>query len=173
LDEIIHSLSSPDFGVRFVGIAKLRDMGPSAKSAVPQLIVALSDDSSDIRVITADALGEIGPDAAQAVPELIRILKHDEYLYARVSAGKALGKIGDRSVVPLLIETIHEQESESGDNNISIACAWAVAQLTNNPFPDSESGPHGYEINENGVPLIVLAVNEWWENSGKYQDWNK
>lgn len=58
-DEIIHSLSSPDYGVRFVGIAKLRDMGPSAKSAVPQLIVALSDDSSDIRAITADALGRL------------------------------------------------------------------------------------------------------------------
>lgn len=171
IPDLIASLSDPDYRVRLVATFALRDMGPAAKTAVPALIVTLSDDVSDIRASSADALGEIGPKAAPAVPVLIEILRSDEYAHARVSAAESLGKIGDVCAVPALANILWDREAKEAYRFIPIAAAQAIAQLTGNQFPDSEPGPHGYRLNDNGEPLIVIAAREWWESEGKYQEW--
>lgn len=171
IPELIASLSDPDYRVRLVATYALRNMGPAAEPAVPALIVTLSDDVSDIREASADALGEIGPKAAPAVPALIEVLRSDEYVHARVSAADALGKIGDVSAVPALADILWDQEAQKAYKFIPIQAAQAIAQLTGNQFPDSEPGPHGYRLNDDGEPLIVIAAREWWESEGKHQEW--
>ena len=168
---LIASLSDPDYRVRLVATFALRDMGPAAEPAIPALLVTLSDDVSDIRVSSADALGEIGPKAAPTVPALIEILRSDEYIHARVSAAESLGKIGDISAVPALANILWDREAQEAYRFIPVAAAQAIAQLSGNQFPDSELGPHGYRLDDDGEPLIVIAAREWWESEGKYQEW--
>lgn len=171
MPELIISLSAPDYQVRLSAICALRDLGPSAESAVPALIVTLSDDASDIRIASAEALGEIGPKAALAVPTLVERLRLDDSVHTRVSAAEALGKIGDTSVVPVLASILWEQETRETYISIPIKAAQAIALLTGNQFPDSAPGPHGYKMNEEGVPLIITAAQKWWESEGQYQEW--
>lgn len=171
IDELIESLSNPDYQVRLVATYTLRDMGSNAAPAVPALIVTLSDDVSDVRASSANALGEIGPGAAPAVPALVNVLRLDVYVHARAAAAEALGKIGDASAVPTLAEILWDREAQEAYISIPIKAAQAIAQLTGEQFPDSEPGPHGYRLNEDGEPLIVIAAREWWESEGKYQEW--
>jgi len=171
ISELISSLSDPDYRIRLVATCALGNMEPAAEPAVPALMAALSDDVSDIRESAADALGEIGPNAASAVPALIEILRSDDSVHARVSAAEALGKIGDDRAVPALADILWDQEAEEEYISIPIKAAQAIAQLTGNPFPDSEPGPHGYTLNDDGKPLIVIAAREWWEREGRLQEW--
>lgn len=169
--ELVVSLSDPDHRARLAAIYALRDMGSAAEPAVPALIAALSDTVSDVRVAAADALGEIGPKAAPAVPALIEVLRSDDFVHARVSAAEALGKIGDVSAVPALADILWDQEAREEDISIPIKAAQAIAQLTDNSFPDSGPGSHGYRLNDDGEPLIVIAAQEWWQNKGMHQEW--
>lgn len=170
LQELVISLSSADYRVRLAAIYALSEIGPSAEPAVDALTQNLSHDFSDVRVASADALGAIEEGAKSAVPALIKMLCFDEYVHARVSAAKALGKIGDTSAVPFLADILTNTENYK---HLSIASAFALAQLTNQAFPDSQPGTHGYQLNENGEPLLVIAAREWWQKKGQYQDWGK
>lgn len=171
LPELIESLSDSDYRVRLAATYALRDKGPTAKQAVPALITALSDEVGDVRASSADALGEIGPKAASAVPMLIGVLQSDEFAHARAEAAEALGKIGDPGAVPALANTLWDQEAQEEYSFILIEAAQAIARLTDNSFPDSEPGPHGYRLNEDGIPLIIIAARKWWETEGQYQEW--
>ena len=55
----------------------LAEMGPAAKSAVPDLIEALGKDES-AQIPAAEALGSIGPDARAALEALRKLLEHEE-----------------------------------------------------------------------------------------------
>lgn len=171
MPELIESLSDSDYRVRLAATYALKDMGQAAEPAVSALIVALSDDVSDVRASAADALGEIGPRAAPAVPALIEVLRSDDFVHARAEAAEALGKIGEVSAVPALADILYDQEGQEAYSFILIKAAQAIALLTDNSFPDSEPGPHGYRLNDDDVPLIVIAAKEWWENEGQYQEW--
>ena len=48
----------------------LGDFGPSAKRAVPALVIALRDKGTWVGRAAAEALGEIGPGAKDALPAL-------------------------------------------------------------------------------------------------------
>lgn len=171
IPELIESLSDPDYRVRLVATGALGEMGTAAEQAVPALIVTLSDDVSDIRAASAEALGEIGPASAPAVPALIETLRSDEFAHARANAARALGKIGDTSAIPALAETLWDSESQETYPFVPINAAKAIAWLTNKPFPDSEPGSHGYALDDDGTPLLVLAAQDWWESEGQYLAW--
>ena len=68
----------------------LRDLGPAAKPAVPELIRLLDDSSANRSA--AEALGTIGPDAAEAVPALYGLLRHPSTSVAG-SARRAIERI--------------------------------------------------------------------------------
>lgn len=69
----------------------LGQLGPAAKSAVPELIAALQKDES-VQLDAADALGRIGADAAPAIPALKSLLEHEEE-EVRDAARKAIEQI--------------------------------------------------------------------------------
>ena len=94
-----------NLNIRFMVMTTLKNIGPSAKTAVPSLIKALDTFPggtppldgpqryyADARSAAAEALGAIGPDAKDAIPALRRTLKDPSDL-VRNSAAEALKKI--------------------------------------------------------------------------------
>lgn len=130
--------TSHEFGPR-AAIHSLGEIGPDAKSAVPQLRKLLEDrkvmtvsaaaialwkiekyepsigvlgelvQSYDDRW-SADALGDIGPEAKDAIPALLKgVQSRDEYL--RDSAARALWRINrHEAAIPALIQRLREAQ---------------------------------------------------------------
>lgn len=151
---------------RILAAISLSDFGFRAKEALPELIANLYYAAShDVRRSAAVALGEIGPPAAPAVTPLMDVLRNDVSISVRVAAGDALGNIGERGSVPEL--ALHLDDA---DFDLAIACALAISRITSEPFPDSD-GTRVFRLDEQGVPLIVIAAIEWWEAEGQFQEW--
>jgi len=168
LSELIENITSDDMLVRLVSIRELSEYGPEAVLAVPALIPNLYENPSDIRRVAAIELGIIGPDASEAVPDLISMLKTDEAYRVRVSAADALGKIGSKEAIPALIDFLYGNQNLS--NELNISCAIAIALITGEEFTDVDS--HVYTLNKDGIPLITIDAREWWESTGRHQNWN-
>jgi len=83
-------------------------LGPSAKSAVPDLIILLNDKDQDIRKTAALSLGSIGPEAQDAIPDLIKHL-NDLDQDVSVNSAEALKNIPPKSVgeVTLLLQVLN------------------------------------------------------------------
>lgn len=163
LPELIASLSSGDAAARIVAAEALTTMGPKAEPATLALIDNLSYSASGVRESAAQALGAIGPAARSAVPRLSTLLLTD-LVNVRRAAAIALGRIGDISAVPALANGLNDKSI-----GVSIEMAKSIAILTNREFPELNST--SYSVDENGVPLLVKAAQEWWTNEGKYQNW--
>ena len=149
-----------------IGAARvLASMGPEAELAVPALTQNLYSNSSEVRRVVAEALGEIGPTARSSVPALIVILLADPFVHARSNAATALGKIERVDAVPALATALMDEHVR-----VQISSAISIALLTGQEFPDLNV-KGGYSLDENGVPIIVIAAREWWEEEGRYQDW--
>jgi HEAT repeat protein len=151
----------------------LSNFGKEAVEAVPALIQNLHyETTSDVREAAAIALGRLGPDARSAVPDLIGVLQNDNSVNVRSAAAEALGQIGDPLAVPALISVLYEEEVMGRTNmELTIDSAVSIALITGESFPDADS-QHGYRLNEEGVPLVVIAAREWWEKEGQHRDWD-
>ena len=168
LSELIDNLSSDDMLVRLVSIRALSEYGPEAAVAVPSLVLNLYEDPSDIRRAAAIELGLIGPDASEAVQELIEVLEKDDAYQVRVSAAEALGEIGSQIAVPFLADCVFSTQDLS--NSLVISCAKSIALITGEDFTDVDGD--GYTLNKEGIPLLVADAREWWETTGREQDWD-
>lgn len=134
--------------------------------AVPYLINNLDyKENSDVRRTAAIVLGEIGPKANQSVDRLVSLLNNDDATIVKIAAAEALGKIGDQSVVPNLVNYLN-----SSDLELAIVSAKSIALLTGQSFTDLDS-QNGYSLDSAGEPYIVIDAKRWWEDEGKYQDW--
>lgn len=168
LSELIKNLNSSDMLVRLVSIRELHEYGPESVLAVPALILNLYENPSDIRRAAAIELGIIGPGANESVQDLINVLQTDEAYQVRVSAADALGKIGLEEAIPALADFLYDNQSLS--SGLSISCANAIALITGEEFTDVDS--RAYTLNKEGTPLIVVDAREWWESTGKNQNWS-
>jgi HEAT repeat protein len=110
LVDILKTGNRPD---KFRALKALAAIGPDAKSAVPTLIQFL-DVQHKLQSESADVLAAIGPAAAAAVPILIQIMLRTcaTYDYAHYSAAHALGRIGDTSAIPALIEAAQDRDDQ-------------------------------------------------------------
>lgn len=160
----------PTSGVREAAAFALGQVGPDARSAVPELIGVLqNDDVVNVRRAAAGALGRINnPSAVPALasilyekviegkceelvrryPESCRLEQHYRGAVS-CSCGGEIGHIMERTSEWLLLES-----------------AVAIASITGEDFPDADS-----ELNEEGIPPIVIAAREWWEEEGQFEDW--
>jgi HEAT repeat protein len=109
---------------RYWGLLLLGEVGPVAKSAVPDIIPLLGDEGPAIRRQAAMTLGEIGPAAKDAVPALIKALDEKEAA-VRFAAAYALGKIGDRRAESAL----EKEMTGNGPLFLRTVCAWALMQI--------------------------------------------
>ncbi len=169
IPELIEATTHPDYKVRFSAVVALGKLGPEAEMAVPALVSSLSDDVSDIRTAAAYALRDIGPAANPAIPTLVKMLETDEAESARTAAADALGELNDTHVVPSLAEVLYD---ETASQSLMINAARSIAHLTKNSFTDSAPGAHGYHLDSNGTPVLVIEVRNWWETEGQFYEWS-
>ena len=103
----------------------LERLGPKAKAAVPQLIVALSDEDPEVRREVLYALGEIIQNSGPVDPAIIAKLD-DPDMRVRTTAAYALGRAGPaaNSAVPRLRRAV-----ESSDPMVRVVSAWALAHI--------------------------------------------
>jgi hypothetical protein len=164
INGLIIVLQGQDIEARIQAARVVGGMGPGAEAAVPALTQNLNHPYFEVRRAAVEALGNIGPAAKSSIPVLIVTLLTDSYVHARVSAAISLGEIGETICIPALATSL-EDESDS----VQVRSAIVIGLLTGQEFPDL-NGP-GYSLNEDGIPLIVIAARKWWENDGRYQDW--
>src|SRR5271154_3575001 len=79
-------LQDPDATVRRNAADQLGELGPEAKSVIPELIKALDDKDFFVRRFAAKALGQIGPDAKEALPALGKLAKDERKEVAEAAA---------------------------------------------------------------------------------------
>jgi hypothetical protein len=89
----------------------LGELGPAAKSALPDLIRALKGDDPAFRQIVITSLGKIHSDPDTVIPVLIPYLE-DENLDA--AAANALAEFGSlaKAAVPKLLPLLHAQDDD-------------------------------------------------------------
>ena len=168
VEELIINLYSDDMNVRLVSIYELQKYGDAASVAVPALISNLHVDNNDVRVASATTLGKLGQDAQDATQDLLYVLENDPYIHARSAAAFALGRIGNQSSVPHLAAALYDQNPYNS-YDVSISSAVAIAKITGEKFSDHDSTT-GFQLNANGIPLIVIDARDWWLNEGQYED---
>jgi HEAT repeat protein len=165
IPELIDVLTG-DYGdeARIGAAYALGRMGEKATPAIPALTMNLFHEGPyEVRQRAAWALGEIGSNAQSSVPMLITVMFTD-FVHVRREAAEALGKIGDVSAIPALVQALADE-----DDGVSSYAAESIAILTNQNFPDV--GKSGYHLDENGIPLIVKAAQQWWKKEGQFADW--
>ena len=165
--DLIAVLSNPhsDYQGRVAAAKALERKGGEAAPAVPALINNLQHEDNYVREAVERALGAIGPAAKSAVPMLTNILNGNASTHERSVVAEALGKIGDRSAIPALAKILYDT-----DRSLAIDAAKALGLLAEQAFPDLH-GPCC--SSENGVPRIVTAARNWWEQEGQHIDWDK
>jgi len=89
---LLELLGSDNPSISGDALNALTQLGPRARSAVPELVRMLQSDRQN-RGQAAWVLGRIGPDAASAVPALTAALRDPDHA-RRESAAQALGQIG-------------------------------------------------------------------------------
>jgi len=93
--------------IRFRSFLLLKQLGPNARQAIPELTRLLRSHSDETRRRAAEVLGSIGPDAKPAVPALVELLKSGDK-GDRAVATRALGAIGlaAREAIPPLLSAM-------------------------------------------------------------------
>ncbi|WP_434129860.1 HEAT repeat domain-containing protein [Methylocaldum sp. GT1BB] len=106
---LLNALKDPEESVRGEAAAALGQL--RRPQAVDALIVALDDPATSVRMRAVWALGELK--AHDAAVKLEAHLKKEEHIPLRNAIIQALGKIGDTSVIPALIEFVKESPMET------------------------------------------------------------
>ncbi len=125
LRKLIEETNDPNPNVRVDAVIALRNMGASAKSAVPALTRLLNDQESGVRDWAAQSLGAIGSEAQAAVPALTKLLDDGEWFVCE-SAAESLGGIGPeaKTAVPGLTKLLENKTSM-----IRVAAANALGKI--------------------------------------------
>jgi len=110
IEEHIKNLTHPDSSKRVEAAEALREMGPSAVSAIPHLIENLKDEDKLVKITVAMALrdiynvGVIGDFIGHKL-----VLQVDKY---QERGALALSGIGDHTDVPALIEKLNDENND-------------------------------------------------------------
>ncbi len=96
-----------DVELRCSAARTLRDLGPAARSALPEVLEALEDKEYDVRAGAAAAVGSIAANAAEqqeVADALVALLKEEKEEAVRVSAIESLRHLGPHAwkALPLL-----------------------------------------------------------------------
>lgn len=176
LPAVVKNLSDDDPRVRIASMEALSKYGDDAVIAIPKLIENLHYKQVNrhwpqVRLSAVKALSRLGPKAKEAVTDLGIILQDaDSGYHVWESAAFALGEIGDPKAIPALANGLYQENAEA--YRIAINCANAIAKITHEPFRDANPKNSSYSSDIGGAPFLVLDARKWWEEEGKFQDWN-
>jgi HEAT repeat protein len=109
------------------------EVGPAAKSLMPQLLEALATDYWDLQWAAADAVGAIASPDPEVIDALMSALSHDSPI-VKSAAARALGRIGSPAIARLLgvLEDLSDKRrswAAFAIQKMGIAGASAVATL--------------------------------------------
>lgn len=121
-------LLSDDRHVRWWAVDLLREFGPGAEVAVPNLVTVIETRDQWFRANAARTLGAIGAKAAETA-EAVRVLvdlTEDEFTDARAAAAEALGKLAskDDKVIDALKRLLRDDKEE-----VAAAASKALKEL--------------------------------------------
>ena len=126
VDSLVSQLKNTEAGEQFRAVAELGDLGPLAKSAVPELVKTLNQsDDLALKHEVLIALGRIGTESAQAVPEITKFLKNESPLlqHAAIHALRQIGPAA-KAAVPEL-----SQAAKSDNLVIAVSAAWGLVSV--------------------------------------------
>jgi HEAT repeat protein/sugar phosphate permease len=121
VDELLEALHDPRFFVRFEAIVSIARRGPDPR-LTPALIDTLEGSEPALSTVAAWALGRIGDEHAL---EALRRGLDARYRSVQAHCVRSLGNLGDRSVLPVLLERLPGEE----DVGLQLAYAAALGQL--------------------------------------------
>ncbi len=121
IDELIEALSDPRFFVRFEAIISIAHREPDPR-LLKALVKVLEGNEPALSVIAAWALGRLGDELAL---EPLRHGLQARYRSVQMHSARALGTLGDLSVIPALLDRL----SWESDPGVQIAFASALGQL--------------------------------------------
>ncbi len=112
-----------DEKARYWALVILRDIGPAAKDAMPEIIETLNDKRPEIRREAVLTLGAIGEAAKSAAPDLVKLLKDDN---TDVAATFVLGELGE---IPKDAEDTIKANAKSDNTMLSTTSLWALCRV--------------------------------------------
>ncbi|MDO9540946.1 MAG: HEAT repeat domain-containing protein, partial [Kiritimatiellia bacterium] len=92
---------------------------------IPILLKMLSDPEEDVRIKAITSLAWL--QAQEAVPVLAKSLAEDKSKWIKRRCAQALGQIGDKRVIPLLMKYMRNEDSYLAENSI-LALGWLQAK---------------------------------------------
>lgn len=107
----------------------------------------------DVRVEAAYILGELK--AKEAVPKLVELLQKDNDPIVKAYVAMALGKIGDTSVVPLLINLLQMYKSEYKSSNAPLIYGLIVAL---GDLGDPQAYGVLLEVSQGNYPMYIRQM---------------
>jgi len=121
VNEMLDALSDPRFNVRFEAIISIARMNPQPE-LIEALIQVVNGTELALSAMATWALGRMGDE--QALPALRDGLDSD-YKSIRGHSARALGTLGDTSVIPILLTRLQVED----DKGLKIAYASTLANL--------------------------------------------
>jgi len=112
-----------DEKARYWALVILRDIGPAAKDAMPEIVETLNDKRPEIRREAVLTLGAMGETAKSAAPELVKLLKDDN---TDVAATFVLGELGE---IPKDAEDTIKANAKSDNVLLSTTSLWALCRV--------------------------------------------
>lgn len=122
-------LQSRDPSVRLRAVRALRDLGPAAKFALPDLTAALADADADVRRAAITAVQTVQPEAppSELIVRSIALDLRDADPAVRLVAIRSLGRFGRRAAV--VAESLSPLLSDA-DPDVRRAAADALARIS-------------------------------------------
>ncbi len=121
VDELLEVLKDPRFNVRFEAIVSISRM-PSEPRLRDALIEILHGSELALSVVAAWALGRMGDPEAY---EPLRDGLYSEYRSIQAHSARALGALGNKEIVPVLLDRLTREE----DKGLQMAYASALGNL--------------------------------------------
>ena len=163
------ALQSHDARVRRAATSALGTLGDVA--AIPQLLEMVLDEDPETARQAGYALAKFGPPALEGLTQIMR----EAPISAKISAATALGIIGDRTSIPILVDALKDR-----DSYLQIAVANALARF-NDPavvapligaLEESSSSAFNYGVREEALaallkmgPMVIEPLLESLKNS--------
>ncbi|MBX3001766.1 MAG: MFS transporter [Caldilineaceae bacterium] len=123
VDELLDALTDPRFNVRYEAILSIARM-PADPRLTRALIKVLQEDLPAMSVVAAWALGKIGEDQHEA-REALQTALSSKYRSVQAHSVRALGSLGDSSIVPTLLARLTAER----DEGLRVACASTLGKL--------------------------------------------
>jgi HEAT repeat protein len=128
IPKVIKALERPDPRIRREAAMTLRQLGPAAAAAAPQLVARLQNDPEfEVRLACLLAISEMGAAAKPAIPLMVDLLDSPEPM-SRRAALYTLGRLGPVAAEALPAVKHAAAHGPSAEQTIAI---WATLRISN------------------------------------------